>query len=70
MQDKSEEKVKPEIYNPETGEIVKIEEVKQLVKAKENESQSIWANLFSDTWQPVGKSLNMVFNLYSLEHLK
>jgi phosphate transport system permease protein len=54
-QDKLEEKVKPEIYNPETGEIVKIEEVKQQAKVNETPSQSIWANLFSDTWQPVGK---------------
>jgi phosphate transport system permease protein len=53
--DKTEEKVKPEIYNPETGEIAKIEEVKKPGKSKESTPESIWANLFSDTWQPVGK---------------
>ena len=55
--DKPEEKVKPEVYNPETGEIAKIKENKKqdISKASESKSESIWKNIFSDTWQPVGK---------------
>jgi len=55
--DKPEEKVKPEIYNPETGEIAKVKENKKqdISKSSESKSESIWKNIFSDTWQPVGK---------------
>ena len=46
--------LKPEIYNPETGEIVTIKEPKSK-STKKKEKKSIWENLAGDIWQPVGK---------------
>lgn len=46
--------VKPEIYNPETGEIEKIKEPESK-KKKETKKKSIWENIAGSVWQPVGK---------------
>lgn len=46
--------VKPEIYNPETGEIEKIKEPESK-KKKETKKKSIWENIAGTVWQPVGK---------------
>ncbi len=46
--------LKPEIYNPETGEIKTIKEPESKSK-KKKEKKSIWENLAGDIWQPVGK---------------
>jgi phosphate transport system permease protein len=55
-----EEKLSPEIYNPESGTIAEIKEPskdkKEAPKSeKKPEPKSIWKNLFGDIWQPVGK---------------
>ena len=47
--------VKPEIYNPETGEIEKIKEPEKKKKEKKEPQKSIWQNLSGEIWQPVGK---------------
>jgi phosphate transport system permease protein len=46
--------VKPEVYNPETGEIEKIKE-KETKKKKDSKKISIWENIAGSVWQPVGK---------------
>ena len=46
--------VKPEVYNPETGEIEKIKEPESR-KKKESKKISIWENIIGTVWQPVGK---------------
>jgi len=46
--------LKPEVYNPETGEIEKIKEPESK-KKKETKKQSIWENIAGTVWQPVGK---------------
>jgi phosphate transport system permease protein len=46
--------LKPEIYNPETGEIATIKELESKSN-KKKEKKSIWENLAGDIWQPVGK---------------
>lgn len=46
--------VKPEVYNPETGEIEKIKE-KETKKKEDSKKISIWENIAGSVWQPVGK---------------
>ncbi|MFN4988788.1 MAG: hypothetical protein ACK5F4_01925, partial [Ignavibacteria bacterium] len=51
---KDSDDLKPEVYNPETGEIEKIKELESK-KKKDAKKQSIWENIASTVWQPVGK---------------